>query len=62
MLDLRELRLDMTKSKDGRSPDAAYARCDLVSAYTAEQSESCKIDAYADLCGLWICKFGKKMS
>jgi hypothetical protein len=28
----------------------AYARCDLVSAYTAEQS--CKIDSYADLCGL----------
>ncbi len=50
MLDLREL--DMTKSKDGRSPDAAYSRCDLVSAYTAEQS--CKIDSYAsaDLCGL----------
>jgi len=50
MLDLREL--DMTKSKDGRSPDAAYSGCDLVSAYTAEQS--CKIDSYAsaDLCGL----------
>jgi hypothetical protein len=28
----------------------AYARCDLVSAYTAEQS--CKIDSYADLCRL----------
>ena len=28
----------------------AHARCDLVSACTAEQS--CKIDSYADLCGL----------
>ena len=45
MLDLREL--DMTKSKDGRSPDAAYSRCDLVSAYTAEQS--CKIDSCGPL-------------
>ena len=28
----------------------SWPRCDLVSAYTAEQS--CKIDSYADLCGL----------
>ena len=37
----------------------AYARCDLVSSYTAEQS--CKIDSYADLqvCGLDIEMYSK---
>ena len=32
----------------------AYARCDLVNAYTADSGQSCKIDSYADLrlCGL----------